>query len=298
MDKLIELINNKRPNAAASSKTTYKYLLRGLFYMAHDKKTEMDVDWFSKHDEVVEALSRRPLATRKTTAAALLAVCDEKDCAPYKAMMATDREQYDKIITDGKKSKTQEENWEEFATIKAMVDRMYMKVKPLLNSKEPLSKSEHKEVQTFVILALTTGVFIPPRRSTDWTSMKIHGEINKDTDNYIEKGKFIFNTYKTAKTYSRQEFEIPKELKTILTKWVKLSPNDWMISSYLYNAPVSPTRLSQILNSIFDKKISTSLLRHIYISDKLKDVPALKDLTEMASEMGHSVAEQLKYIRR
>lgn len=298
MDKLIELIEKKRPNAAASSRTTYKYLLRGLFYMAHDKKTEMDVDWFSKTDEVVEVLKRRPLSTRKTTAAALLAVCDDHECGAYKEMMLKDKDEFNELVLNGKKSKTQEENWEEFSTIKAVVDRMYMKVKPLLNSKEPLSKSEHKEVQTFIILALTTGVFIPPRRSTDWTAMKIHGAIDKTTDNYIEKGHFVFNTYKTAKDIGQQRFEIPKELKNILTKWVKLSPNDWMISSYLSNAPITATRLSQILNSIFDKKISTSLLRHIYISDKLKDVPALKELTEMASEMGHSVAEQLKYIRR
>jgi hypothetical protein len=53
-----------------------------------------------------------------------------------------------------------------------------------------------------------------------------------------------------------------------------------------------------LINAIFDGKISTSMLRHIFISDKLKDVPALKELKQMAQDMGHTVSEQLTYIKK
>jgi len=56
--------------------------------------------------------------------------------------------------------------------------------------------------------------------------------------------------------------------------------------------------LSQRLNKIFDGlKISTGMLRHIYISSKLKDVPKLQELEQMAHDMGHSVSEALEYIK-
>jgi hypothetical protein len=51
-----------------------------------------------------------------------------------------------------------------------------------------------------------------------------------------------------------------------------------------------------MLNTIFDKKISASMLRHIYISDEvLKDVPKIEELQKIAAEMGHSVGEQMLY---
>jgi len=39
------------------------------------------------------------------------------------------------------------------------------------------------------------------------------------------------------------------------------------------------------------------LLRHIYLSDKLKDIPKLAELQKTAKEMGHSVAEALEYVK-
>jgi len=39
-------------------------------------------------------------------------------------------------------------------------------------------------------------------------------------------------------------------------------------------------------------------LRHIYISDKFKDMPSLKELQETASALGHSVPQMLEYIKK
>jgi hypothetical protein len=58
-------------------------------------------------------------------------------------------------------------------------------------------------------------------------------------------------------------------------------------------------KLSQRLNKIFDGlKISTGLLRHIYLTEKLKDVPKLQELEQLASDMGHSLKEQLEYVKK
>jgi hypothetical protein len=39
------------------------------------------------------------------------------------------------------------------------------------------------------------------------------------------------------------------------------------------------------------------MLRHIYLTDKYKDIPALKELKKTAAEMSHSVSEALEYVK-
>jgi hypothetical protein len=53
-----------------------------------------------------------------------------------------------------------------------------------------------------------------------------------------------------------------------------------------------------MLYSFFEKPISTSMLRHIFLTDKYKNVPALTDMMDTASHMGHDVSMALKYIKK
>ena len=54
-----------------------------------------------------------------------------------------------------------------------------------------------------------------------------------------------------------------------------------------------------MLNKIFDgKHISTDLLRHIFVLDKYKDMPALKDMLETSKELGHSLNTSFEYIKK
>jgi hypothetical protein len=40
------------------------------------------------------------------------------------------------------------------------------------------------------------------------------------------------------------------------------------------------------------------MLRHIYLTDKYKDIPAINELKQTASDMSHSVAEALEYVKK
>ena len=173
---------------------------------------------------------------------------------------------------------------------------MEYKVKPLLNSKEKLSSKDYQKLQDYIILCLTCGIFIPPRRSLDWTEFKINS-IDRKNDNFMDKNKFIFNRYKSDKFYSTQEIEIPKELKNILNKFLKHNNYDYLLVDK-NGQKLSSVKLSQKLNNIFDSKISTSMLRHIYLSNKLEAIPKLNELKELANDMGHSVSQQLLYIKK
>jgi hypothetical protein len=148
----------------------------------------------------------------------------------------------------------------------------------------------------FLLVAFLSGVIMPPRRSQDYGEMKIRNYDPK-TDNYYKAGKFFYNKYKTAKTYGLQTLDVPKELNTLLKKWIKLNSNDYMLYSTNGNKLSSP-QINRILNEAFGKAISTNMLRHIYLTEQYKNVPAIADMQELAREMGHSISQGMEYVKK
>ena len=84
----------------------------------------------------------------------------------------------------------------------------------------------------------------------------------------------------------------------MLRKWVALNPTDYMLYSSNKQKLSSP-QISRILNNAFGgKNVSTNMLRHIYLTNVYKDVPALSKMDNLAVEMGHSISTAMEYIKR
>ena len=64
------------------------------------------------------------------------------------------------------------------------------------------------------------------------------------------------------------------------------------------NNKISCPQITRILNKVFGKKISTSMLRHIYLTNVYKDVPQINKMENLANEMAHSVSTAMEYIKR
>ena len=289
------VIRSNKPGISTSSIKTYMSLLKSLYYKKHEKShADINCDWFNEQDEIIKLLEDKAPSSRKTTYAALIAIA--KDNEKYKECLLNDGKTYDKFIKTQTKTEVQENNWKDFGEIKEIYETMYAKVKPLLSMKT-IDAKDYKKLQDFIILSLTSGYWMPPRRSMDWVDFKIKN-VDKSKDNYMEKNEFIFNKYKTAKFYETQKVEIPKGLKAILTKFVKLNPHEYLITNDKGNK-ITNVRLTQILNHIFGNNISTSMLRHIYLTDKLKDIPKLEELEKLQAEMGQgTLSQQLEYVKR
>ena len=136
-----------------------------------------------------------------------------------------------------------------------------------------------------------------PRRSLDYSLMKIKNYDPK-SENYYKSGKFYFHKYKTSEKYGLQTLSIPKELDTLIKKWIRLNPTDYLLFSS-NKQPVSSSQINCMLNSIFDgKHISCDMLRHIYLTNLYKDVPALSQMEQTAEDMGHSVGQAMLYIKK
>jgi hypothetical protein len=122
--------------------------------------------------------------------------------------------------------------------------------------------------------------------------------IDKGHDNFINKNFFVFNSYKTAKTYGQQQVEIPKELKTILNKWIKINPTEFLLFDISYK-PLSNVKLNQRLNKLFGKKVGVNMMRKSYLSDKYGDLIDKKN--ELAIDMklmGSSNLQENIYIKK
>ena len=303
IDELMNKIKEARPNLGASSLKSYKSILTSM-YRQINPHTDFNAEFFEKKSkEVLEHLANVEPSRRKTRLSALVVACTalNKDCPvaeKYREKMFSDAEKTRANDRLQKKSEKQEENWMDWKDIVAYWEQMKKDVMPLW-SKARLSPDEFMKLQDFVILSLY--VLIPPRRILDFTNLKVRGA-DREKDNYIDKQKtLVFHIFKTAKHYGEQRVEMPTSLQTIVKKWQRIQLN----SDYMFvdseNKQLSQSQMTMKLNKLFaptGKKISVNILRHSYISNELKDVPSLVKLEKMAEEQGHSVAEQLLYVKR
>lgn len=292
---LNKYLATKKPDVSQSTIKTYTSML-GSFAKKHLGKDVSFEDAKRQMEDVEDTLEKitddMPLSSRKTLMSALYAMTGDKK---YHEVMMALSSQHTSEIRKQEKSEKQEENWMSYKEVMDVVEKYRKDTVKLFQSKVPLEGYDLMRAQHYLILALTTGVFIPPRRSLDWTDMNIRNP--QPTNNYIDKSKFHFVTYKTAKTYGEQTVEMPRQLRILLTKWIKINPSDYLLVN-MDMSRMHTSRLTKELNTIFDKKVSTSLLRNIYISDKFGHMPKLIDMEDIAEKMGHDVSMQMKYIKR
>ena len=290
MSSLKEYIKDKRPSLSESSLTTYTSILRSLYKKLYGDG-DIDFSKFNQADKILEHLKTLPPNRRKTILSALVIITDNKK---YREQMLEDVRDYNKEISKQEKSPQQEANW----VTQQEVESMYNSLKKNANmiyKKDSITNNDLQVIQNFIILALFN--LIAPRRSKDYVDFKIRN-VDKDKDNYMEKGKFVFNSYKTAKTYGKQEVAIPRELTTIINKWIKVNPTDYLLFDSNMN-PLTAVKLNQRLNRIFDgKKIAVNALRHSYLTDKYAD--DMKKKSSMAtdmSNMGSSLSQMETYVK-
>lgn len=293
METIINYIKEKRPNITKSSLKTYESILRNLYNKIFDDE-EYDMTKFGKEiNKVIKFLKDMEPKKRKTILSALVVITDNKE---YRELMLDDIKEYNKEEAKQTKSKSVNENWVEQDELLSLYNELKKEYK-ILYVKKNKKSNEYQRMQDFIILSLLGGFYIPPRRSKDYVNFKIKN-IDKDKDNYIEKNELVFNSYKTAKTYGQQKIVVPTALKTIINKWSKINPTDYLLFDSEYKQ-MNNVKLNQRLNKLFDKKASVNALRKSYLSDKFGDMIELKnELDKTMNEMGSSRLQENIYIKK
>lgn len=198
------------------------------------------------------------------------------------------------------KSKEQNENWMEWNEI---IDKYNELGKNINLKNRKLDEENYNNLLKYLILSLY--VLLPPRRNQDYLKMYISNNPKNNDVNYLDlkKKQFIFNIYKTSKKDGQIIISIPDDLMNIIKFYIKFHPDKKLLKKedipflvfYNGNKIEADNAITRILNSIFNKKIGASMLRHIYLSGKYSNV--LKEQEKDSKLMSHNLQTQKDYIK-
>lgn len=296
---LSSLIRANREHLSNSSIRTYVSILNNLKKKLN-LSDALNKAGITKHvNAILDSLKEKTPKQRKTVLSALVVMLDDGHASDVlnqiRHKMMSDSQKADEEDSKQEMTTSQAENWMSWSDVEKKYAELEKKVKPLWKLEE-IPKAVFRFIQQYVILSCF--VRIKPRRSQDWLDFKIHGTIDPKKDNYMKGNKLVFNSFKTKKYLGQQEVDCPPALKKIFTDWARINTHDNLLVD-TKGKPMSASQFTQELYSIFDKNISTNMLRHIYLSNLLKDVPKLQELQSTMKDMGQTDLEtQMKYVKR
>ena len=294
MLNLKEIILNKlksnRPKLSDSSLKTYTSL---LFKLYNTLEADNGLEFFNKNeDRILKHLEKNVhKVSRKTVLSAYFILSGK--AATHK-MMIVDAKSVNDDYKLNKKSDKQEKNW----ISKEQIIAVYNKHKAIamaIITQKVFTEADLLALRDYVILGLYT--LHNPRRSLDYAEMK-YKNFNKNEDNYIKNGQFVFNIYKTSKYYGMQTEPVDKDfMKFLKNKYFKLNPTEYVLFDSK-KTKLSSSQITKLLNKLYDGNVSVDILRHVLVTDKLKGMPSIQKLEELASSLGHNVATMLQYAKK
>ena len=291
-ETLAKTIKNNRPKLSDKSVSAYISTLYNIPKKLGVDMKDMDIDWYKQNaDKIVKLMDDKPATSRKSVLSALFILTGLEDIHDK---MIVDAKSVNELYKKQKMSVSQEENWMDWAQILQKYNVMKLQA-GLLFKKKTLSPDEFGELNKFMLLSCF--VLFPPRRILDFAVMKIRN-YTKETDNFIEKGSWNFNVYKTVKVYGKQTFPITKEFQQLIKKWMKINETDYLIVN-TYKRPYTSSGIGKTLNSVFGKNISCDILRHSFLTHTYSGkMPSLVEMEDIAKKLAHSVNQSMLYIKR
>ena len=284
-----QIIKN-RANIKPSSIKTYISCLSNLIKKMDG---ELDVKFFDNTKKILAYLEDKTPVQRKTSLSALFILTKNED---YQKPMLEDIKTVNSQYKEQVKNKKESDNWIEQEDLLAFYNT-YFKIANDIFKKKEWSNTDITELQKYFILTFLGGYFFPPRRSLDYTELRTGTGLknfDKEKDNFYYKGCFYFNIYKTAKSFGEQKIELPVDIDKQVKKYIKKIDNEYFFFNPKTGNKLTSPNITLMINSIFNKKVSTNLLRHMFLSNKYKDIPAIKELDETSTAMGHDLRTALE----
>jgi len=302
-------IREARPNLKPNTIKQYAVLLRRLqtLFQGH---VDTNYNFLGDPDKFMEKIADTPYLTQRNYANAvivlLMALNNNNDydqlVKTYSVFRDKLNQRYLEEQAGGQVSAKQAEN---FATTEEIFD-LLKKMKADLKDTDDtnLSKKEKQLLQAYVLFSIYARM--PMRNDVAGMKSITASEFNKLSqedkadNNYLVMGRsnlsFLLNDYKTNKSYGSLSLDIDdQELKRILRHWVKVNGQGVLFKTST-GKPITRIELSKTLlkysDQYINKRISTTLLRKIFLSSKYGQDGGLKDqLGQLEHDnrvMGHS----------
>lgn len=284
--ELYNSIRTDRPSINESTITTYINCLTKL--------CNCDINEIRKFDNILDKIKDKPITTKKNiiTSCIVALKAQKKDtynkCInKYSKKLKELTDQYTEQLKEQKKTKTQEDNWISYKQLMNLQNKLLLNVKNKgLLKKDTLDNKEFDQFQQLIIIMIY--INFPIRNN--FSNMKvINNKQFKTADknaNYLiinkrKKNEFYINSYKTVKHHGAKIYTIPTNLTRLINLFLKHNNSGWFLVQYSKDKPLNSNNITKYLNKIFikeyDKKISTSMLRHIIISHMHETQPTLKE---------------------
>lgn len=297
---IVEIIQKNRPLLSKSSLRTYNSIILNLAKKC-DIKIENASDINKNIECILSHLKDIAPRLRKTTISALVVVLDDKEDSHPKLLVRLRHlmNSDSKIAKEGEDSQKmnakEKDNWLEWSDILDRYQKLKKDADRYMKEESP-DKHKFEIIKMYILLSMF--ILIDPRRSLDVVNFRVRN-VDKSKDNYMDakNNKLVFNSYKTAKTYGKQEIDLPKELKKIITKWITINKSDYLIPDSK-DGISSSNKITNMFYKFFGKKVSVNMIRHSKITSMYKDIPALAEMKKTASNMGHSLEEALTYVKK
>lgn len=316
-DNLIKLWSVMHPDTSRPDELKLDFLKN----IKKVKETLVSKKWGLKEDK---SISKNTIKNYLNAIIAVLKLSGEKEeLEEYTEYRNELQDEYNEGVNSHKKTQKQEDNWitmnEWTDIIKKMKD--YNKNNELWTKDySSLSESSHKRgstklerdfltLQNYILMSLYR--YLPPVRN-DYEKMSVItqkeyrklSEEDKKESNYLVKKMsdntlyFVLNEYKTKKKYGEKKVFIPPNLASLIRKWLKINQSGYLFVDSKLN-PLSSNKITKYLTNVFKeytgKNISSTLLRHIYLSEKYGET--IKEMKKDADIMGHSVNMQKDYVK-
>ena len=299
-----EDISKSRPNLKPNTVKQYVVNLKKL-----KKIYDTDnYDFLKKPEDVMNKLSDLHYLSQRNILNAVVVLL----------MALNDKEKYDDLLEEygklrdelndkyseeqksGVISEKQSKNFSTIEDVYEMINKMADELKPLKKkSKDNISKKEMQLLQAYTLFNIYARMpfrnDVAGMEAINQAQYKKLSDQEKKENNYLvipSKGKiyFVLNKYKTAKKY--EELDLPIEdpnLRKILRYYLKMNGMGVLFKTST-GKPLTRIELSKVLlkysEKYMKKKISTTLLRKIYLSSKYGNMK--EELEKDNKVMGHS----------
>lgn len=160
---------------------------------------------------------------------------------------------------------------------------------------QDLTKLEYaRDYMRYVTICLFT--MIPPQRGEVYFNMYID---RPDEDNNIDtkKGVMTIKEHKTKRSYGERQIRLPPKLNNLIKEWKEVSNcSSGLLLCNSQGKRMTTQSFTQFVNDIFERKISTDMLRKIYITHMIEDMKISEaEKADLAQLMGHSQKVQKDY---
>tara|TARA_R100000654_G_scaffold24805_3_gene48000 strand:+ start:7040 stop:7996 length:957 start_codon:yes stop_codon:yes gene_type:complete len=307
-----DMIHKARPNLKENTIKQYETNLRKL-----KKIFETDnFDFLSSPDKVKDKIKDLHYTSQRNHYNAIIVLLMALDDKKYEKILAEYgkirdelNDKYQEEQSSGVISEKQKENFTDMKELEGMIQKMEKELKDLkLKKKKELNKKEHALLQNYVLFSIYTR--LPMRNDVAGMEAITKRAYNKLTEkekkenNYlvIEKNNmfFVLNKYKTARKYEELKIDIPADLKKLLRYYLKVNGMGVLFKSST-GKPLTRNALTQLMiktsSKYLGKKISTTMIRKIYLSSKYGDMK--EELKQDNKVMGHSMGVALNnYVKK